>query len=102
MEGITICYDFKFSLDVKKRNGKTYRNQTITGLGLRYTRAIWDVYFKLKRRNTFILKVNSVSALRIAFAFQGEDYLSLNLQDFPPVIPTDLSLILQDLPDYRK
>ena len=99
MEGVTICYDFKFTLVVKKRNGKTFHRHLAAGIGLDFSAALWDVYFKLKKRKSEILKITSVEPLRIAFAFRGEQSLKLKMADFPPVVPEDLEAALKYLPN---
>jgi len=98
MTDLLICYDFKFNLDVKKRNGKTYKHHVIMGLGFNYQGALWDIYFKLKKRKTEILQVNEVTVCRIAFAlWQGQSVLAA-LADHPPLIPQDLNNSLKYLP----
>lgn len=99
MEGIIIAYDFKFTLVVKKRNGKTFQRHLVTGIGLNFSSALWDVYFKLKKRKTQILKVSQAEPIRIAFAFRGEESLKLNMADYPPAIPSNLEDAIKYLPN---
>ncbi|WP_448635180.1 hypothetical protein [Pedobacter panaciterrae] len=63
MAELLICYDFKFNLDVKKRNGKTYKRHLIMGMGFNYEAAVWDVYFKLKKEKA---KSSASTASRFA------------------------------------
>jgi len=98
MAEMMICYDFNFNVDVKKRNGKTYKRHLIKGLGLNFNSALWDIYFKLKKRKTEIITINSVIPCRVAFAYRGEETLKIQLADYPPEIPTDFSEALKNLP----
>lgn len=98
MERVTIGYDFRFNLVVRKRNGKTYHRHIIVGIGLNFDTALWDVYFKLKKRKSEILKITSAEPLRVAFAFKGGESFSLKLADCQPVMPDDLDTALKHLP----
>jgi len=98
MQGVTICYDFRFNLEVRKKDGRVYKRHMVNGLGLDFSSALWDVYFKVKKRKTVILKITSVTPLRIAFAFKGNESLSFKLSDCPPTIPQDLETALKHLP----
>ncbi|ETZ19127.1 hypothetical protein [Pedobacter sp. V48] len=98
MEGITIGYDFRFNLVVHKRNGKTYKRHIVTGIGINFSSALWDVYFKLKKRKSEILSITSAEPIRVAFAFKGEESLRLKLSECLPVIPEDLDKALKHLP----
>ncbi|CAM4211790.1 hypothetical protein SAMN06265348_10645 [Pedobacter westerhofensis] len=98
MEGLLIAYDFKFTLVVKKRNGRTFQRHLAAGIGRDFNGALWDVYFKLKKRKCEILKVNRVEPIRIAFAFKGSESLRLKLADYPPALPEDLEDALKYLP----
>lgn len=93
-----ICYDFKFNLDVKKRNGKTYKRHLMMGLGFNYSGALWDMHFKLKKRKTEILHVNSVTVIRITFGQKDAQPVYLKLADHPPIIPEDLNDFFKYLP----
>jgi len=98
MAQITICYDFIINLRVKKQNGKTYKSHSVAGLGSNYSRALYDVFFKLKKKRTEILSVNSVRVCRIAFAIEDGKSLSLKLADHLPVLPEDLNTAVKCLP----
>jgi len=98
MEGVTIGYDFRFNLVVKKKNGKIFKRHIISGLGINFDSALWDVYFKLKKCKTEILKVTTAEPIRIAFAFKGEESLRLRLADCPPAMPGDFDNALNFLP----
>lgn len=98
MKDIAICYNFKFSLTIKKRKGKDYKSHTIVGVGFSYWNALWDVHYKLKNRKTEILKINSLIVLRIALAVQDEKSVAINLADHLPVIPDDLNIELHRIP----
>lgn len=50
MEGITICYDFNFTLVVKKRNGRTFHRHLAAGIGLDFSAALWEVYFQTQKK----------------------------------------------------
>lgn len=70
MDGIIIGYDFKFTLVVKKRNGKTFHRHLMAGIGLNFSSALWDVYFKLKKRKTQILKITAAEPDRFCFSWR--------------------------------
>ncbi len=65
---ISIGYEFIFNVAIKKNNGKTFKSHLVNGLGTSYENALWDIYFKLKRKRSEIIKVNRVRVSRIAFA----------------------------------
>lgn len=98
MEAITIGYDFRFDLVVRKSNGKTYKKHIITGLGITFESALWTIFFKLKKSKTEILDITGVEPIRIAFAFRGEENLRLKLADYLPLIPEDFAQALNLLP----
>nr|WP_199077097.1 hypothetical protein [Pedobacter sp. ASV19] len=98
MEKITIAYDFIFQMEVRKKNGKIYRNHYVNGIGAKYSSALWDVYFNCKRRKTIILKVIEVRVLGVAFAYNEAGFFKAKLSDYPPVIPDDLNAELKHLP----
>jgi len=101
MEQVHIAYDFRFVLTVRKRNGKTYKKHVATATGLSYEAALWEVQRKFKRSKTEILCIEQVSAIRIAFAFQGEERLKLSLSDHPPKIPQELCACADHLTKKR-
>jgi len=98
MKSLSIGYDFIFNVVIKKANGKTFKSHTVNGLGSTYDNALWDVYFKLKRKRSEILKVNRVRAYRIAFAIEDGKSIPLRLADCPPHIPEDLNDSMKNLP----
>lgn len=94
-----ICYEFAFKLAVRKKNGRLYKSHSVNGIGITFQNALWDVYHTLKKRKSEILSINSVKAMRVAFAFDdNQQSLKLSLLDHPPQIPTDLSRELLMLP----
>lgn len=97
MAGLIIGYDFMFNVAVKKRNGKTSNKSSVTGLGITYDNAVWDIHNKLKKRKSEILHINSVRVCRIAFAFEDGKSMSLSLAEHPPNIPEDLNHALSYL-----
>jgi hypothetical protein len=97
MEALTIAYDFSFRLTIRKRNGRTYKNHHIIGSGAAYSEALWDVYFKLRKKHAEILAVQEAKPLRIAFAFENGKFVTLNLSDHPTTIPQDLNKDLNQL-----
>ncbi len=99
MEALTICYEFNFRLTVRKRNGNLYKNHHIIGIGLTYNNALWDVYTKLKKRRSVIIKVQEVKPRCIAFAFDKDNKsVKLSLAEHPPILPEDLNKGLNYLP----
>lgn len=98
MASLIIGYDFIFNVAVKKRNGRTLNKSSVTGLGISYESAVWDIYNKLKKRKSEILHINSVRACRIAFAFENGNSMSFRLAEHPPDIPDDLNHALRYLP----
>lgn len=95
---MTIGYDFRFVMSVKKANGKTYHRHAVAAIGLNFNIALWDVYFKLKKRKTIILSITSAEPLRVAFAFDANGPLRLKLSECMPEIPQDLNAELKYLP----
>lgn len=102
MTGLTIGYEFIFNVAVKKRNGMTFKKSTVTGLGGTYDSAVWDIYNKLKKKRSEILKINSVRGWRIAFTFENGKLIPTSLAEYPPKIPEDLNQTLKYLPKKAK
>ncbi|RLJ77341.1 hypothetical protein [Pedobacter alluvionis] len=98
MTNLSIGFDFVFNVAVKKANGKTFKSHAVNGLGTSYDNAIWDIYFKLKRKRIEILAVNTVRVARIAYAIEDGKSISLQLADCTPYIPEDLNSSLKYLP----
>jgi len=98
MENLTIGYDFIFNVTIKKANGKTFKSHTVVGLGANYENALWDIYFKLKKKRSEILGVNRVRVARMAYSIQNGQSVSLSLADHMPTIPEDLNSSIKNLP----
>jgi len=98
MKTLSIGYDFIFNVAIKKANGKTFKSHTVNGLGSSYDNALWDIYFKLKKKRAEILQINRVRVARIAFAIQDGKSIPLSLADCPPHIPEDLNSSMKNLP----
>lgn len=99
-EQLTIGYEFEFKLAVRKKNGKLYKNHHIIGLGISFGLALWDVFFKLKRRQSVIVEIRAVRPLRVAFAFNYDsNHVKTSIAEHPPEIPEDLSGVLQTFLD---
>jgi hypothetical protein len=98
MENLTIGYEFVFNIDVLKRNGKAYKGSSVVGLGITYSSAVWDIYLKLKKKRSKILKINKVRVFRNAFAVKDGSLITVALVDFPPNIPEDLNKAIEFLP----
>lgn len=98
MKSLSIGYDFIFNVAIKKANGKTFKSHTVNGLGSTYDNALWNVYFKLKKKRAEILQVNRVRVCRIAYAIEDGKSIPLRLADCPPQIPEDLNSSMKKLP----
>lgn len=103
MEKMTICYEFVFRLTIRKKNGRLYNGHIITGLGLTFGVALWDIYSKLKKRKSEIITICEVKEVRIAFAF-GKDAspLKISIADYPPDMPEDYQKELNYLPKKQQ
>lgn len=99
MEKITICYEFVLRLTIRKKNGKLYKGHIITGLGSTFRMGLWDVYNKLRKRESEIVTIREVQEIRIAFAFDKDaTSVKVRAEDYPPEIPEDFQKELDYLP----
>lgn len=99
MEDLTICYEFNFNVAISRRKGKQQNRYAILATGITYSLAVFDMYLTLKKRGCTLIKINSVSVNRLAFAFDKEyKTVQVTIADHPAQIPADLNEELNHLP----